>query len=71
MSKLWTNFAKYGNPSPKEADELLNIEWKPVTKDEWNYLNIDETLSTGVNPDAERIAFWDKLYEEFPDAKYW
>lgn len=71
MTRLWTNFAKYGNPNPKKVDELLEIEWKPVADKEYHYLNIDEELSTGVNPDAERIAFWDQLYDDFPEAKFW
>lgn len=71
MTKLWTNFSKYANPNPKEKDELLNVEWKPVNKAEWSYLNIDEELSVGMHPDIDRIAFWDKLYEELPDTKYW
>lgn len=71
ITKLWTNFAKYGDPNAKSKDEILNVEWKPVTEDETNYLNIDEELTTGVNPEAERVAFWDELYKDFPDAKYW
>lgn len=28
MTRLWTNFAKYGNPTPNGAqDALLNVEW--------------------------------------------
>lgn len=71
MTKLWTNFAKYGDPNSKTKDGLLDVEWKPVARNEINYLNINEELTNGVNPDAERIAFWDELYEGFPDAKYW
>lgn len=71
MSRLWTNFAKYADPNPKEKDGFLEIEWKPVAKNELNYLNIDDELTVGVNPDGERIEFWDNLYEEFSYAKYW
>lgn len=72
MTKIWTNFARFGNPNPQNnEDERLNIDWKPVTKDEMNYVNIDEQLSSGINPEAERVAFWDSLYDCYPDAKYW
>lgn len=71
LTTIWTNFAKYGNPNSKENDGIVNVEWKPVAKDELNYVNIDKDLSIGVNPEAERIAFWDRLYESYPSAKYW
>lgn len=71
LVKLWTNFAKTGNPNSKEKDELLDIEWEAVGKDGLNYLNIDTDLSVGINPDAERMEFWDKLYENFSFAKFW
>lgn len=72
-TKIWTNFAKYGNPNPETAndDEKLNINWKPVTEEELHYVNIDKELSTGINPEAGRMAFWDSLYESCPEAKYW
>lgn len=71
LTKLWTNFAKYGNPNPRTTDDLLEIEWKPVQKSGLNYLNIDTEVSVGVNPDAARMKFWDQLYEDYPFAKYW
>lgn len=71
MTKLWTNFAKHGDPNAREKDPLLHVEWKPATGSELHYLNIDEELTAGVNPEADRMAFWDGLYEEFPDAKNW
>lgn len=66
MTKIWTNFAKYGNPNYKTNDEseLLDVLWKPVKKGELNYVNIDKELTTGVNPDADRVAFWASLYKK-------
>lgn len=71
LTNLWANFARYGDPNPKEKDELIDVDWKPVRRDELNCLNIDTELSIEVNPEAERVAFWDGLYEEFPEAKFW
>lgn len=72
MTRLWTNFAKYGNPIPSK-DELLNVDWKPITKNHFQYLNIDKELSIGTDeiPEANRMKFWDSLYEQYPYAKYW
>lgn len=73
ITKLWTNFAKYGNPTPMNDVELSNIRWKPITKQKLNYLNIDQNLSVGVkdDPETERMKFWDSLYDSYPTAKYW
>nr|QIK02096.1 carboxylesterase 2 [Holotrichia parallela] len=66
--KLWTNFAKYGNPTPKQED--FDIIWKPVIGDELNYLHIGtHDLKLGSNPYPERMAFWDRLHEEFTAKK--
>ncbi|OWR53771.1 carboxyl/choline esterase CCE006a [Danaus plexippus plexippus] len=60
MTTLWTNFVKYGNPTP-ETTELLPVKWLPVTKDSLNCLNIDTELSLQRNIYHERMSFW-KLF---------
>ncbi|CAG9559921.1 unnamed protein product [Danaus chrysippus] len=63
--RLWTNFAKYGNPTPDENDPLLQITWDPVENEEkLNYLSIGSELTKGRNPYYERMKFWDKLHEQ-------
>lgn len=63
LAKLWTNFAKYGDPNPKDRDELIDVVWEPIkNENEVIFLEIGNKLSTGVNPDAERMAFWDSIY---------
>ncbi|KAI4468944.1 carboxylesterase [Holotrichia oblita] len=62
--KLWTNFAKYGNPTPK-SDEV-GVMWKPVEDGALNFMNIGTgSLKLDRNPFAERIHFWDKLHEKY------
>ncbi|XP_045479791.1 juvenile hormone esterase-like [Harmonia axyridis] len=68
LLKLWTNFAKYGNPTI-EKDEIVPVEWKPVTKDHLYYLDIGEELSLQENPEADRMVFWDNLYQSHPRTK--
>lgn len=70
MCELWTNFAKYSNPTPDSSKFPL---WKPVDKIapnestfHLNYLEIDnESMVSGINPDNERITFWRNIYDEF------
>ncbi|CAH1647167.1 unnamed protein product [Spodoptera littoralis] len=63
--KLWTNFAKTGNPTPDEDDPLLQITWDPIeNKDKLNYLSIGSELTKGRNPFYERMKFWDSLHQE-------
>ncbi|CAH2244190.1 jg7430 [Pararge aegeria aegeria] len=63
--RMWTNFAKYGNPTPDENDPLLQITWDPVHDDKTlNYLSIGSELTKGRNPFYERMTFWEKMHEE-------
>lgn len=71
VTTIWTNFAKYGNPNLNTDNEQESIVWNAVTRDVLNYVDINEELSSGVNPEADRVAFWDRLYEDYPKAKYW
>ncbi|XP_015838032.2 alpha-esterase like protein E3 isoform X1 [Tribolium castaneum] len=67
--KLWTNFAKFGNPTPDQNDKLLKTVWKPVTKPEIDVLDIGTDLKMVSNPYRERIQFWEKLYSESPAGR--
>ncbi|KAL4713623.1 hypothetical protein ACJJTC_017664 [Scirpophaga incertulas] len=61
VTKLWTNFAKTGNPTP---DKSLGIQWTPYTQSNSIVLNIDECMTCEPAPEVERIEFWNKLYRE-------
>ncbi|CAB3233604.1 unnamed protein product [Arctia plantaginis] len=64
MVRLWTNFAKSGNPTPEE-NHYLTVNWLPVTKDNLYYLNIGSELTLGINPDKEKMEYWDSLYTKY------
>ncbi|XP_011299805.1 acetylcholinesterase-like [Fopius arisanus] len=50
MVRMWTNFVKFGNPTPSgTADPLLNITWIPASLD-GNYLEINANLTMGYSP---------------------
>lgn len=51
MIKLWANFAKYGNPTPNDQDELLSTTWKPLEPQRFNYLEIGDVFEMKVNPE--------------------
>lgn len=69
MVQLWTNFAKNGNPNPTEDNFDINVIWKPAKENELHYLDINEELTMGSNPDQERMAFWDEITDMCPAAK--
>ncbi|XP_018335696.1 uncharacterized protein LOC108744438 [Agrilus planipennis] len=62
LCKLWTSFARSGNPNFKSEDDELKTEWKPVQKDKLHYAELGENITVGVNPDAARMAFWDRIF---------
>lgn len=67
---MWTNFAKYGNPTP-DHDELLSVKWKRVRptndgeKFVLDFLEIDEKTRMSTYPDKERMEFWRNLYQKW------
>lgn len=61
LTKIWTTFAKYGNPNSTGREPVVDIEWKPVTAVQMNFVDIREKLSAGVNPEGERMKFWDEI----------
>nr|XP_022900883.1 esterase FE4-like [Onthophagus taurus] len=63
MVKLWTNFAKSGNPNNIEGEnDLIDVEWKPIEKNKLHFLNIGDELTVGVNPDKEGAKFWGEMF---------
>lgn len=68
LTKLWTNFAKSGDPNEPAKDGLLDVEWKPVQRGCFNYLDIGEKLKASVDPEKERMAFWDGIFGASPAA---
>ncbi|XP_026753865.1 juvenile hormone esterase-like isoform X1 [Galleria mellonella] len=62
VTRLWTNFAKQGNPTP---DGSLGVKWSPYTIEKQDYLNIGNVLSTGTAPDKEEIEFWENIFREY------
>merc|ERR1719468_255376 len=60
MVRYWTNFAKFGNPTPVTGDKDSGL-WYPVTPDQKNYLEIKAEPEMKKNLHSERMFFWDKM----------
>jgi hypothetical protein len=56
MCELWTNFAKYGNPT-------VHSTWAPVEGD-LNYFILDAQPKMEKNLHAARMDFWRKIYRQ-------
>ncbi|XP_031339582.1 esterase B1-like [Photinus pyralis] len=68
FTKLWTNFAKYGDPNPPDADPCKWGRWRPVQNGEMHFADLGENFTTGINPEEHRMAFWDRLEEKIANG---
>lgn len=73
MCKLWTNFAKYDDPTPPNAQ--FPFVWSPVKHVDRNspfnldFLNIDdEQIGMQKNPHELRMNFWRKMFKKYNDG---
>ena len=62
MTAIWANFAKTGEPIPKDDSLFSNVKWEKYTTKDKKYLEIGEELVTKTDLNAERMNFWDKLF---------
>ncbi|KAM3955957.1 carboxylesterase 5A, partial [Aphomia sociella] len=63
MTKMWTNFVKYGDPTP-ELTALLPVSWTPV-KETRPYMDIDVDMQMQDYVYRERMAFWDLFWQSY------
>ncbi|XP_049825198.1 uncharacterized protein LOC109604446 [Aethina tumida] len=74
MTTMWTNFAKYGTPTPKEDSLFDNVIWEPArasnASSDLKYLNIGVSLALGVNPNEKDVRFYQDLYNKFGNPPY-
>ncbi|PZC76536.1 hypothetical protein B5X24_HaOG200177 [Helicoverpa armigera] len=59
MTTMLTNFAKYGNPTPND----LPGKWVPHSKDQLNFLKIDNELKMIPVPNPEDYQLWKEIYK--------
>ncbi|XP_054263015.1 juvenile hormone esterase-like [Macrosteles quadrilineatus] len=62
MVTLWTNFARYGSPTPVD-DAVLGATWLPVNGSLTQHLVINSSLTMDQTPlYSARVAMWDEVY---------
>ncbi|KAK6623051.1 hypothetical protein RUM43_008903 [Polyplax serrata] len=62
MVRLWTNFAKYRNPTPDPTDPVLrNLMWKPYAEEQQPCLLMADEFSMGGRINEERMKFWTEM----------
>ncbi|XP_053686889.1 esterase B1-like [Sabethes cyaneus] len=70
MIKLWTNFAKFGDPTPDE-DDSISFKWLPIKSSKRTAGNFNlDCLEIGLqprmvrNPCNERLNFWRRTLKQ-------
>lgn len=65
MVGLWTNFATSGNPNNPDSVHTKGLKWEPIPDKTFPYkvLNINKRLEVIELPEAQRMEFWDSMYE--------
>ncbi|KAL1492314.1 hypothetical protein ABEB36_012785 [Hypothenemus hampei] len=64
MLTIWTNFAKYLNPTP-DGDLFANVTWPKVKPNDFSYVDIGTNLEVKRNPKSPYYAEWTKIYDQY------
>ncbi|CAG4972424.1 unnamed protein product [Colias eurytheme] len=63
MTAIWYNFARYGDPNPREdTPELEGLNWPRTTPEDMPYLRIDNNFTLKKNLFKDKAVVWDSLY---------
>nr|XP_026493565.1 esterase FE4-like [Vanessa tameamea] len=65
MIKLWANFVKYGNPTPKNNNPLNEIEWSPYNLKTKEYLLIGNKFEVKKDLWERKFTFWDDFLNKW------
>ncbi|CAH2039798.1 unnamed protein product, partial [Iphiclides podalirius] len=64
MITMWTNFAKYSNPTP-DIDDVITTKWEPTGDSKMAYLFIDDKLTMKTEPYPARTKLYEELYKKY------
>ncbi|KAL4709624.1 hypothetical protein ACJJTC_007355 [Scirpophaga incertulas] len=62
VTKLWTNFAKTGKPTP---DISLGVNWREFNPKSQPFLEIGNKLVNATKPDEEEFTFWENIFKTY------
>ena len=62
MTAMWANFAKTGEPIPKDNDLFKEITWSTLTPKGKEYLDIGDKLTMKSNMFPDRYALRERLF---------
>ncbi|XP_063709328.1 juvenile hormone esterase-like [Culicoides brevitarsis] len=62
--RLWANFAKTGNPTPK-FDELVKVAWPRMMKNYYYFAEHNEDMYIKMNPFGQRLVEWWDMDHKF------
>lgn len=62
MVRLWSNFVKYGDPTPEVFnDPLITTNWLPTNPISQHYMNLDNEMTVKERPNFERLSVWHRF----------
>lgn len=73
LCRLWTNFAKFHDPTPDVGDDFLPFKWKPIenlakqkpNEIVYDYLVINNDTKMVRNLNKDRMDFWRNVYKRW------
>uniref|UniRef100_A0A1I8JUY6 Carboxylic ester hydrolase n=1 Tax=Anopheles funestus TaxID=62324 RepID=A0A1I8JUY6_ANOFN len=69
--RMWTNFAKTGNPTPTQEPLLQNVLWPTVGAEGTGYLSIGHDLvAVSQTPNPTRMNLWYNLQQTYANAPF-
>lgn len=63
MVRIYTNFAKYSNPTPS-ADDLINSIWLPINGNQ-EFMELNVEFTPGTHTFGPRIELWQNLFDTY------
>lgn len=70
MLTLWTNFAKYGNPTPNVDPTLDSAVWEEVNSSDVYYFDIGKELRMDNDWSNYSISFWQNMFNDYGNPPY-
>ncbi|XP_051172598.1 juvenile hormone esterase-like isoform X4 [Leptopilina boulardi] len=64
MTRMWTDFAKTGNPTPK-IDDLIKSKWSPYNSDKKCCQHIVDNFNTEDNFIENSWKLWKSIYQKY------